>query len=211
MKRLLKPFRGRINQTAILLLSSSSTTPTQTSLANEFLRSSIWEQEQVLAQELAAKVESCQPLERAEPIYFITLWFAQVFSFTKREFRNYARTAGLTTLRAALYLTMALLTGVYDKLVGQDDEIFEANHRIWLLMAFFDFSVAASLFGLFALRIERKTLMSEYETERVYISAWHLGQGLASLPIILFTSSPASVAVYFLLDLHRVDEAGVSL
>jgi len=175
--------------------------------ANEFAVSSIWQEEQDLAHALATKSDSCVPLKRKENLAVTSRWFAQFWNFTKREFRNYIRTAGLTTLRALLYLTMSMLTGIYDVLTSAKDHQFKANHRIWLLMAFFDFSVAASLFGLFALRIERKTLMSEYESERVYLSAWHLGQGLASVPVILFISLPASVTIYFLLELGKANDS----
>jgi len=68
---------------------------------------------------------------------------------------------------------------------------------MWLLIAFFDFSVAASLFGLFAIRLSRKSMFAEIDTGRSFLTAWHAANFWASVIPIILSSTPAAIIAFY--------------
>eukprot|EP00514_Thraustochytrium_sp_LLF1b_P011920 CAMPEP_0184548436 /NCGR_PEP_ID=MMETSP0199_2-20130426/6203_1 /TAXON_ID=1112570 /ORGANISM="Thraustochytrium sp., Strain LLF1b" /LENGTH=702 /DNA_ID=CAMNT_0026943049 /DNA_START=37 /DNA_END=2142 /DNA_ORIENTATION=+ len=144
----------------------------------------------------------------SEKFKHIGRWFAQLRVTFFREHQNYYRTAGLTTLRCLLYCVFAIMVAVISWLTSN---VNDTAQRIWMLIALIDFVVAASLFGMFALRLERKTLEHELGTGRVLLSSWLLGHFFGSSLGLLYVALPPAILTYFLLELHIVDDSASSL
>jgi len=139
----------------------------------------------------AKKIEDFTTCE--SPVSAIKQWFKQFAAVFMREQKNYYRTAALTTLRGLLYVVFAVISTIIAGRIRHGD----ASRMMWLLIAFFDFSVAASLFGLFAIRLSRKSMFAEIDTGRSFLTAWHAANFWASVIPIILSSTPAAIIAFY--------------
>jgi len=124
-------------------------------------------------------------------------WFIQFRLILVRDLKNYLRTPGLTTLRVLLYLVMLVICSIFA--IGTHPG--DISWKIYVMVAFFDFTVAISLFGLFALRVMRKTLFAEVRSPQISFSAWHFGNFIASGIVQIFLAIIPSIIMYVILEL----------